>query len=64
MSEEELKKMFPPTELEIVTFRFGIATGHPQTIEDTAAKFNTNVDRIRQIEAKFIRKTTRQWENA
>lgn len=64
MNEEELKKRFSPTELEIVTFRFGITTGHPQTIEDTAAKFNTNVDRIRQIEAKFIRKANRQWENA
>ena len=63
MNEEELRNRFSPTELEIVKFHFGITTGNPQTLEDTAAKFNTNVDRIKQIEAKFIRKANRQWEN-
>ncbi len=64
MDEEELKRRFPPSELEIVKYRFGISTGYPMTIEDTAARFNTNVDRIKQIEAKFIRKANRHWENA
>ena len=63
MNEEELRNRFSPTELEIVKFHFGITTGNPQTLEDTAAKFNTNVDRIKQIESKFIRKANRQWEN-
>ena len=63
MDEEELRKRFSPTELEIVKFHFGITTGNPQTLEGTAEKFNTNVDRIKQIESKFIRKANRQWEN-
>ncbi len=62
MNEEELNKRFTPTERKMIEYHFGITTGNPQTLEDTASKFNTNVDRIKQIEAKFIRKVNRQWE--
>ena len=62
MDEEKLNSLFSPTERKMVEFHFGLTTGGPETIEETAAHFNTNVDRIKQIEAKFMRKANRLWD--
>jgi RNA polymerase primary sigma factor len=36
--------------------RFGLADGCPYTLEEVGAKFNVTRERIRQIEAKALRK--------
>lgn len=43
-------------EREILTLRFGLADGHPCTLEEIGRIFKTTKERIRQIEAKAIRK--------
>ena len=36
--------------------RFGIGTGYPRTLEEVGRIFNVTRERVRQIEAKAIRK--------
>ena len=43
-------------EAEIIRMRFGISTGYPRTLEDVGKIFNVTRERVRQIEAKAIRK--------
>ena len=43
-------------EREIILLRFGFEDGNPYTLEQVGAKFNLTRERIRQIEAKAIRK--------
>ena len=43
-------------EAEIIRLRFGISTGYPRTLEDVGKIFNVTRERVRQIEAKAIRK--------
>lgn len=43
-------------ESEIIRLRFGIGTGYPRTLEELGRIFNVTRERVRQIEAKAIRK--------
>jgi RNA polymerase primary sigma factor len=43
-------------EAEIIRLRFGIGTGYPRTLEELGRIFSVTRERVRQIEAKAIRK--------
>lgn len=43
-------------EAQIIRLRFGIGTGYPRTLEELGRIFNVTRERVRQIEAKAIRK--------
>lgn len=43
-------------EREVIVLRFGLEDGHPRTLEEVGKKFNVTRERIRQIEAKALRK--------
>lgn len=43
-------------EAEIIKLRFGIGTGYPRTLEELGRIFSVTRERVRQIEAKAIRK--------
>jgi len=45
-----------PREAQIIRLRFGLEDGHSHTLEDVGARFNVTRERIRQIEAKALRK--------
>lgn len=56
---EEMEKILntlSPRETRVLEVRFGIGTGRAYTLEETAKEFNVSVERIRQIEAKALRK--------
>jgi len=43
-------------ERKVLELRFGLADGHPRTLEEVGKQFNVTRERIRQIEAKALRK--------
>jgi RNA polymerase primary sigma factor len=43
-------------EREVVTLRFGLEDGRARTLEEVGREFNVTRERIRQIEAKALRK--------
>ena len=45
-----------PREVQIIRLRFGLEDGHYHTLEDVGQRFNVTRERIRQIEAKALRK--------
>ena len=45
-----------PREAQIIKLRFGIDTGYPRTLEEVGKLFKVTRERVRQIEAKAIRK--------
>ena len=45
-----------PREKKVIVLRFGLADGHPRTLEEVGKEFNVTRERIRQIEAKALRK--------
>lgn len=49
---EDLKER----ERQVIVLRFGLADGHPRTLEEVGKEFNVTRERIRQIEAKALRK--------
>ena len=49
-------KTLTPREAKVLTLRFGLEDGHPKTLEEVGAEFNVTRERIRQIEAKALRK--------
>jgi RNA polymerase primary sigma factor len=55
----QLKKILetlPEQEADVLRLRFGLVDGCPYTLEEVGAKFNVTRERIRQIEAKALRK--------
>jgi RNA polymerase primary sigma factor len=53
---EEVLGTLTPREERIVQLRFGLEDGRSRTLEEIAKEFNVTRERIRQIEAKAIRK--------
>lgn len=49
---EDLKER----ERQVIVLRFGLEDGHPRTLEEVGREFNVTRERIRQIEAKALRK--------
>ncbi len=45
-----------PREAQVIRLRFGIGDGCPRTLEEVGSVFNVTRERIRQIEAKALRK--------
>lgn len=59
MLREELLEVLDtltPREERVLRMRFGITDGQPRTLEEVGREFNVTRERIRQIEAKALRK--------
>lgn len=63
MNSEEIKKALPEIldkltfrEREIMKLRYGLKDGYIYTLEEVGRKFKVTRERIRQIEAKALRK--------
>ena len=53
---QEVLKTLTEREQEVLTLRFGLADGYSRTLEEVGRKFTVTRERIRQIEAKALRK--------
>ena len=53
---EEVLKTLTPREARVLELRFGIKDGRTRTLEEVGKEFNVTRERIRQIEAKALRK--------
>ena len=49
-------KTLTPREERVLSMRFGLTDGHPHPLEEVGKEFNVTRERIRQIEAKALRK--------
>ncbi len=49
-------KTLTPREAKVLRLRFGLDDGHPRTLEEVGQEFEVTRERIRQIEAKALRK--------
>ncbi len=52
----EVLATLTPREAQVLRLRFGLEGGHPHTLEEVGAEFQVTRERIRQIEAKALRK--------
>ena len=52
----EILKTLTPREEKVLRLRFGLADGRQRTLEEVGGEFNVTRERIRQIEAKALRK--------
>ncbi len=53
---EEVLETLAPREKKVLELRFGIVDGRSRTLEEVGKEFNVTRERIRQIEAKALRK--------
>ena len=53
---EEVMKTLTPREAKVLKLRFGLEDGKSRTLEEVGKEFNVTRERIRQIEAKELRK--------
>ena len=53
---EEVLDTLTPREEKVLRLRFGLDDGHQRTLEEVGKEFNVTRERIRQIEAKALRK--------
>jgi RNA polymerase primary sigma factor len=59
MLQEQLAKVLDSLserERKVIELRFGLEDGHPRTLEEVGREFGVTRERIRQIEAKALRK--------
>jgi len=52
----EVLRSLAPREREVIELRFGLKDGHPRTLDEVAKVYGITRERIRQIEAKALRK--------
>lgn len=52
----EVLKTLTLREAKVLSLRFGLEDGHPRTLEEVGSEFGVTRERIRQIEAKALRK--------
>ena len=52
----EVLKTLSPKEQQIISLRFGLEDGRPRTLEEVGKRFGITRERVRQIEAKALRK--------
>ena len=52
----EVLKTLTHREAKVLSLRFGLEDGHPRTLEEVGSAFGVTRERIRQIEAKALRK--------
>ncbi len=53
---DEVLKTLSDREREVLSLRFGLGDGNPRTLEEVGQHFSVTRERIRQIEAKALRK--------
>ena len=53
--DEALEKL-SPRERKVIRLRFGLEDGRAHTLEEVGREFNVTRERIRQIEAKALRR--------
>ncbi|MBQ6915471.1 MAG: sigma-70 family RNA polymerase sigma factor, partial [Kiritimatiellae bacterium] len=53
---EEVLHTLTPREEQVLKLRFGFKDGRQRTLEEVGKEFNITRERIRQIEAKALRK--------
>ena len=53
---EEILDGLNEREKRVLVIRFGLEDGMPRTLEDVGKEFNVTRERVRQIEAKALRK--------
>ncbi|MDD6276322.1 MAG: RNA polymerase sigma factor RpoD [Clostridia bacterium] len=53
---DDVLKSLTPREAKVLKLRFGLEGGHPHTLEEVGKEFDVTRERIRQIEAKALRK--------
>ena len=53
---DEVLNTLTPREAKVLALRFGLEGGHPHTLEEVGKEFDVTRERIRQIEAKALRK--------
>ena len=52
----DIMKTLSPRAQKVLKMRFGLLDGRPRTLEDVGYEFDVTRERIRQIEAKALRK--------
>ena len=52
----EVLKTLTPREARVLSLRYGLEDGNPKTLEEVGKEFDVTRERIRQIEAKALRK--------
>lgn len=51
-----LRKYLSPREQKVIILRFGLESGRPMTLEEIGREYGITRERVRQVEAKAIRK--------
>lgn len=54
--EDTIEEYLCPREQIVIKMRYGLITGHQMTLEEVGDKFGVTRERIRQIEAKALRR--------